>query len=124
MPSLVIAPSSTAPSLVSPPLTVFQPPPRILKRPSASTSSSAAELQTHESFLDREAKYQAARERIFGAESREGKDVLRNQRSDTLVPVTNIVRDPHGPDEDSRGFGGRRVHRVLSNSLPRAESEL
>ena len=76
MPEVILArPSTTStPGTVVPPAEALQAPSRILKRPKASTStsqssiSSAASLQ--KSLSDREAAYQAARERIFGPGSK------------------------------------------------------
>ena len=70
MPELVI--SSQSSTAVPPPPAALQPSLRILKRPSTSDSASphaaspspAAEQQR--SYAEREAQYQAARERIFG----------------------------------------------------------
>jgi len=70
MPELVISGSSTA-SVVPPPPAAFQPTLRILKRPTASSSNSAASAapqDTQKSYAEREAQYQAARERIFSKE--------------------------------------------------------
>jgi len=135
MPLLIISPSSTASSVVSPPSTVFQAPLHILKRPSASSSSFSAELQTRESLVEREAKYQAARERIFGTDAESGNDwqfgeekdtegtMLRNERSRSGTPAhaTNVVRNPRGPDEEASGFGGRRSQKVTSGISPELE---
>ncbi|KAH9937815.1 uncharacterized protein BXZ73DRAFT_100029 [Epithele typhae] len=75
MPELVIAHSSThGPSAASPPPAAFQPVLRILKRPTSGSgspvpspaSSSSGSPAPDNSYAAREARYQAARERIFG----------------------------------------------------------
>ncbi|KAG6887475.1 hypothetical protein C0992_012103, partial [Termitomyces sp. T32_za158] len=72
MPELIIAPSATSSSHVAPPPpAAFQPTMRILKRPGSDGSSKSATPppSSAESLKEREARYQAARERIFGPDS-------------------------------------------------------
>lgn len=117
MPQLVISASSTT-STVSPPPAAFQPTLRILKRPNASTTSSAtapsSDLQ--KSYAEREAQYVAARQRIFNDESARsrvtGRDIARDDNGYTGLrnaktadghavenaPPVSIIRDPRGPD--------------------------
>jgi len=117
MPQLVISASSTT-STVSPPPAAFQPTLRILKRPNASTTSSAtapsSDLQ--KSYAEREAQYVAARQRIFNDESARsrvtGRDNARDDNGYTGLrhaktadgravdnaPPVSIIRDPRGPD--------------------------
>lgn len=109
-----IQPASTSSlGTLPPPAAAFEAPLRILKRPSASESKSPSPLdgQTQVSFKEREAQYQAARERIFGDNAR-----------DKAVPISDkpktarasIIRDPIGPlsvsseGEPKRGFRTRK----------------
>ena len=66
----------------------------ILKRPTAGTSpTSPQSKETQKSLQEREASYQAARERIFGGSgSEEG-------RQTTAPAVSNVIRTPRGPPE-------------------------
>ncbi|KAI0357846.1 hypothetical protein OH77DRAFT_1421970 [Trametes cingulata] len=117
MPQVVIANSSTsAAAALSPPPAALQPTLRILKRPSASgsnstpsssgsssPSSSATNADASKSYAEREARYQAARERIFG----EAPDTTNPPRSTTsspraangpqAAPAVQIAREPRGP---------------------------
>ncbi|TFY71770.1 hypothetical protein EVG20_g1226 [Dentipellis fragilis] len=69
MPQLVLSSSSTTQPPTSLPPTIFQAPIRILKRNPNSASPSPAQsgsgTPTQESLAEREARYQAARQRIF-----------------------------------------------------------
>lgn len=136
MPELVIS-ASTATSLAAlPPPAAFQPSLRILKRPSASPSpsSSAAVDSQQKSFAEREAQYQAARDRIFGGTppsdaSNTGRPIVKSRTPPSSTspkltsqnpPISNVIRNPRGPDAVScdyptaqsrgvsRGFRGRR----------------
>lgn len=129
MPELVISRSSAGPSVVTPPVIAIQAPLRILKRPSAnSTSTSTSSSLTNASasadtFAEREAKYQVARERIFGeaqASETNNSSASPKLRSTPPPAATTVVRNPRGPSvepEDgqtngaSRGFGGKRGRR-------------
>ncbi|KAH7925337.1 hypothetical protein BV22DRAFT_1112337 [Leucogyrophana mollusca] len=140
MPELVISPSSTGQSIISPPPAAFQPAMRILKRPSPSPSAStsgAPPSSSRNTLAEREAQYQEARERIFGASKRpvgHGSDVrLKGEdgKGEPLVAVS-VVRNPIGPtDNDSsigpeknrpaKGFGSRRKDRPTA-SPPTSQS--
>ncbi|KAI1790106.1 hypothetical protein LXA43DRAFT_532584 [Ganoderma leucocontextum] len=145
MPELVIAGSSTSgAAATSPPPAAFQPSLRILKRPTASSSSSssASSLPTAGSgssnassstYAEREARYQAARDRIFGnnspspgTPSEPSQPKTQNSAPKRSPPSVQIVREPKGPSiadpeatspdgrgqgDDSRGFGSRRGKR-------------
>ncbi|OSC96499.1 hypothetical protein PYCCODRAFT_1441025 [Trametes coccinea BRFM310] len=136
MPQVVIAGSSTSnAAALSPPPAALQPVMRILKRPSASPSSSASspgsstanDPSASKSYAEREARYQAARERIFGESqpATETTDAQQpeggaNARSATNATPVRITREPKGPpprtatqkDPDLgaevRGFSSRR----------------
>jgi len=124
MPQLVISRSSTSATVVSPPPTaVIQAPMRILKRPTPTTTpsniSSTSPSPDPQTLADREAKYQEARERIFGGPSNPlGKDDLKSL-TPPPKPVSNVIRAPAGPDTDtsgsnsnvSQGFGSKRGRR-------------
>ncbi|KAI0767231.1 hypothetical protein C8Q74DRAFT_1278994 [Fomes fomentarius] len=136
MPELVISGSSTSGNAtVSPPPAAFQPVLRILKRPTASSSSvsptpsSSSDSQVS-TYAEREARYQAARERIFGdTDSSPGSPDPSNPNTNgaekTSPPSVQIAREPKGPpaqdgsispsgkgqDEDFRGFRNRRGKR-------------
>lgn len=132
MPELVISGSSTT-MIKSPPPAALQPTLRILKRPAATSSAhaSAVPSDTPKSYAEREAQYQAARERIFNdgrARSQSGgteRDGLvsdsTSAKSKSGVPSVQIVREPRGPSAQPeegqasqgnaralRGFTGRR----------------
>ncbi|KAG6825565.1 hypothetical protein H0H92_003243 [Tricholoma furcatifolium] len=139
MPELIIAPSAKSIShVVPPPAGVFQPTMRILKRPSSTTSKSATPppSSSTETLKEREARYQAARDRIFGPDSSPntpmGEEPLRNasqspppinfsgkrdRTKPSTPPATGVVRNPRGPPSGSvtmeqtipRGFGGQRA---------------
>ncbi|KAI8989636.1 hypothetical protein BD414DRAFT_484758 [Trametes punicea] len=131
MPQVVIAGSSTCHSTaLSPPPAALQPVLRILKRPSASTSTTTSmagspsprasatsspspSLDASKSYAEREARYQAARERIFG-ESPDGNKSADGSSSTTTSANNNsdgvsvqIAREPKGPP--SRPSGERRT---------------
>ncbi|CAL1709502.1 unnamed protein product [Somion occarium] len=139
MPELVVSSSSTAAS-VAPPPAAFKPALRILKRPTLSTSASSSALSDSQqkSYAEREAQYQAARQRIFGADpstksaADSTSDSDRSRRaspSSSLVSLqtqrttaATIIRNPVGPDQPmqdpsnpsqnkagaSRGFNRRK----------------
>ena len=135
MPELVMSGSSTSgSSAVSPPPAAFQPVLRILKRPTATTSSSASSVTStsssdpsSNSFADREARYQAARDRIFreSGSTSGSPNATMTGASQTSPLLVQIARDPKGPPPqdgpasasgrgqggDSRGFGHRRGKR-------------
>ncbi|KAF7799504.1 hypothetical protein EIP86_010739 [Pleurotus ostreatoroseus] len=73
MPEFVISSQGATASVLPPPPAAFQPALRILKRPaaaspaaSASAAAADAAVDQQRRFAEREAQYQAARERIFG----------------------------------------------------------
>jgi len=73
MPTLL---SSRTGSVIFPPPAVFQPTMHILKRPASSSPSpgnrmASSSSSSGETIQDREARYAAARERIFGSENPE-----------------------------------------------------
>jgi len=118
MPSLVIS-RGTSSTVVAPSLPLNQPPTmRILKRPTDSGSSSPSGSSTNlsstlgETFQEREARYQAARERIFGTSSpdltTDSGDKRKSPTGKKLTPTSSptatpppsankVVRDPRGP---------------------------
>ena len=146
MPNLVMAGSSTSSAAMSPPPAAFQPVLRILKRPTATPTSSSPNTPPSDSgtsnpnsYAAREARYQAARERIFGDSSSpsESSDKLSttNGTGSKKAPVpVQIAREPKGPPTaqsgstspggrgqagDARGFGARRgKRRGLASGRP------
>jgi len=69
-------------SAIFPPPAVFQPTMYILKRPTSSLPSPGnqmASLSSGETLQDREARYAAARERIFGSENPEKSKHLQSR---------------------------------------------
>ena len=116
MPELVSASSRTGstPNVV-PPASAFQSPVRILKRslvpPQKHTNASPSVSATAETFAERSARYDAARERIFadtaeekvgGGESGAASLVIRNPKGPAHNP------GPKGRDrEGSHGFAER-----------------
>jgi len=131
MPDLIISRGTSSTSVALPSLPLNQPPPmRILKRPSASSSSTASTNSgsvAGETLKEREARYHAARERIFGVspdeepaqESDEKKKPTRKVVSPPLssLPAASVklVREPRGPDanvgsdSNTKGFGERKA---------------
>ena len=135
MPSLIISRGTSSTSVALPSLPLNQPPQmRILKRPSpslspvASTNSGSAAGET---LKEREARYHAARERIFGASPNEependDKKLTRKVVSPPLSAASvKLVREPRGPDGsnfDTKGFGERKAKRPPAISPPTANS--
>jgi SUZ domain len=115
MPDVVLTSSSTGPiSSVVPPASAFQSPIRILKRSATSTQNSANDDASAsaitETFAERSARYNAARERIFAGTTEGSVD----SGDGIPVPVSAIIRNPKGPEyaqgkdrEGSQGFGVR-----------------
>jgi hypothetical protein len=110
---------------------------RILKRPSPSLSPAASTNSgsaAGETLKEREARYHAARERIFGASSNEeqendDKKSIRRVVSPPLSPLppatVKLVREPRGPDGskfDTKGFGERKAQRPPAISPATANS--
>jgi hypothetical protein len=116
MPQVVVTSSraGTAIPSVVPPASAFQPPIRILKRSVASTQNcpnddSSTFASTETSLAERAARYDAARERIFGGTTEASAEGSREG-----VPVSVVIRNPKGPEhvqgldkEGSQGFGVR-----------------
>lgn len=139
MPELVIS-SSTASTVAPPPVTAFQTPMRILKRPSASpnsnANSSASQGASGQTLAEREARYQAARERIFGGD--DGSGILSdngNEKSkrggsvpgpSSQAQTGNVLRQPLGPEADSSkatdvGQAPKGFKRRSINETPRSQ---
>ncbi len=106
-------------------LPLNQPPAvHILKRPSPSSSTSPTNLHTtaEETLQDREARYEAARERIFGSftQSENQKNISGENKEDnkptpTPSTISNPLRELRGPtnfagnsDVANKGFGDRK----------------
>ncbi|TFY53041.1 hypothetical protein EVJ58_g9669 [Rhodofomes roseus] len=134
MPELVMVGSGTS-TVLPPPPAAFQPTLKILKRPTAGASSSAPAAQSavdaQKSYAEREAQYQAARQRIFSDSPRQGgadglsidaeRGATVKSRSPPPADTTSVrvLRAPRGPPVDpsassatnakpSRGFAGKR----------------
>ncbi|KAF9078550.1 hypothetical protein BDP27DRAFT_1309747 [Rhodocollybia butyracea] len=92
MPAFIVSSSSS--SVASPPpAAAFQPALKILKRPTTNENAkSPSPSMSQESLEDREARYEAARKRIFGEET--------NAASKKDSP---IIRNPRGPDDVALG---------------------
>ncbi|KAL0945991.1 hypothetical protein HGRIS_012269 [Hohenbuehelia grisea] len=114
-------------AVIAPPPAAFQAPMRILKRPTSAAPSARSDSSSRnaESLQEREARYHAARERIFGLGEAEGgsaaESTLALSRQDnrtnkpgshTSKPSVPVVRAPLGPSEgidgqQNHGFSGR-----------------
>jgi len=129
MPSLIIS-RGTSTSVTLPSLPLNQTPPmRILQRPSPSLSSTVptnSGSAAGETLREREARYHAARERIFGAspnEEQENDETNKLDRSsESPLPATSVklVREPRGPDGsnfDAKGFSERRTSRPPATTI-------
>ncbi|KAF9781267.1 hypothetical protein BJ322DRAFT_1080099 [Thelephora terrestris] len=122
MPQLMISRPSISTTVISPPpSTVIQAPMKILKRPTptstpSNTSSTSPSLD-NKTLAEREARYQEARERIFGGPSKASGQDDPKTRTPPPKPVSNITRNPAGPQTDgsnsnvSQGFGNKRSRR-------------
>ncbi|KAJ8587135.1 hypothetical protein M405DRAFT_853054 [Rhizopogon salebrosus TDB-379] len=114
MPELIISPSSTGMSFAPPPPAAYQPTVRILKRPSpsqsASNSTASLASQTRNTLAEREAQYQEARDRIFGATNEGCGDDLDGGRR---------VRSP----KDTGGKGADAGFAVLRTPLGPSDAE-
>ena len=137
MPSLIISRGTSSTSVTLPSLPLNQPPQmRILKRPSPSLSPAASTNSgsaAGETLKEREARYHAARERIFGVsnEEQENDDKKKPIRKVVSPPlpsppaIVKLVREPRGPDGsnfDTKGFGERKAQRPPSISPATANS--
>lgn len=122
MPEVLVKSSST---VIAPPASAFQPQLRILKRPSATppASNTPSQVGTRDSVQEREARYNAARERIFGTNEQgqepEGstnaslsslqshgaplRDTARHMdpTPSSTPPRTSVTRNPRGPADAS-----------------------
>ncbi|PFH51171.1 hypothetical protein AMATHDRAFT_3302 [Amanita thiersii Skay4041] len=147
MPTVVVSSSSSAHQ--PPPPAAFQPALRILKRPSPSSTPltpNASGDTPSTTLKEREARYQAARDRIFGIDSGTESGVAGSTNiiatgspntspiaspplSDTgassplSTPTARILREPRGPSESSiteghshKGFVHRRKESKLASS--------
>ncbi|KAG5335579.1 hypothetical protein C0989_000968 [Termitomyces sp. Mn162] len=149
MPELIVAPSTTSSNhVVPPPLGAFQPTMRILKRPESGTNNKpATPPPSAESLKEREARYQAARERIFGSDSEAvtpySKEATGNsssrpmdfkdRREWTQGPTSSatVIRNPRGPSMEGtnseetppRGFNGQRTKLSLSGRSTQTTTE-
>ena len=138
MPSLIISRGTSSTSVALPSLPLNQPPQmRILKRPSPSmspTASTNSGSAAGETLKEREARYHAARERIFGtspSEEQENEDKKKLTRKVVSPPLSanpvasvKLVREPRGPDGsnfDTKGFGERKAQRPPAIASPTAK---
>lgn len=117
MPEIQLSTTSSSTSVPLPPPAAFEAPLRILKRPSSNSKSPSPStgVQIQKTFKEREAQYQAARERIFGEEtSGKDKDSSGSGKPKTALDSakSSIIRDPLGPtsitDGTKHGFHARR----------------
>ncbi|KAJ7441995.1 hypothetical protein FB451DRAFT_1414353 [Mycena latifolia] len=105
MPALIVSGVSAMP-----PLAAFRPAMRILKRPPAPAPAAALPVVPGEMLKDREARYQEARERIFGKEAErgggkdgakegtgEGADRDRDRDKEKEKKSAGVARNPRGP---------------------------
>jgi hypothetical protein len=111
----------------------FNQPPavHILKRPSPSSSTSPTNLHTtaEETLQDREARYEVARERIFGSftQSENQENISGSKKEDgfdnkpTPASSSKLLRELRGPTSFAgnahKGFGERKFKRSL-NTCP------
>jgi hypothetical protein len=111
MPELMLTSSrSGSTTNVVPPASAFQSPVRILKRslvPSQKyTNASPSASSTTETFAERSARYNAARERIF-AGTNEGKVTVDSGEGGAASPVLRNPKGPgHSPEPTGRGGEG------------------
>ena len=114
MPSLIVS------GAAAPPAAALQPKMRILKRP---TNTGPVGLPppavAGETLKEREARYQAARERIFGAEG-DGTASPGEKRSGQTTPVAvGVVRNPRGPAPEAQNpASGSKGFRARSGNPP------
>jgi SUZ domain len=100
---------------------------RILKRPSPPSSSTApanSGSAAGETLKEREARYHAARERIFGA-SPNGEQANDDKKKVVAAASVRLVREPRGPDGsklDTKGFGERKATRPATTMSPPASA--
>ncbi|KAL1741980.1 hypothetical protein HDZ31DRAFT_66401 [Schizophyllum fasciatum] len=109
MPAIIPSASATHP-MTSPPPAAFQPALKILKRPSnAGPSASPPPLVNQQSFQEREARYLAARERIFGSgsSSTDGSTSSLSQKKEEGIKPARQPKGPEDSDQREKGFKGR-----------------
>ncbi|KAL0579181.1 hypothetical protein V5O48_002803 [Marasmius crinis-equi] len=103
-PMPLFSPSSSRSTTSPPPPAAFQPALKILKRPTnavTNTESRTPSPASSETLKEREARYQEARNRIFGEGSASSTDIEAKK-------PTGIARNPHGPDSPANvGEGGQ-----------------
>jgi hypothetical protein len=134
MPEILRSATASTSTATPPPTTAFQPSLRILKRPSPSVtlSPSSPSPQQLETLAQKEARYQAARERIFGDEavqddgnsngSTSKKSPQSSKGSSSTVKADSVIvsRHPTGPGSTDgsspRGFGNRKQGKGRPNA--------
>jgi hypothetical protein len=127
MPSLIV--SNTSNTAVAPPAAAFQPKMRILKRPvNPGPAAPAPPVAAGETLKEREARYQAARERIFGGEGDVTSSPGDKKGGQTSPAGVGVVRNPRGPASDaqdtpSKGFATRSGNPPPS-SIPLRDSDV
>ncbi|KAJ7323811.1 hypothetical protein DFH08DRAFT_886968 [Mycena albidolilacea] len=129
MPSLIISGSSTTSSAAAPPPpAAFQPAMRILKRPSnAGPAAAPPPVAAGETLKEREARYQAARERIFGSDSDGGASSPGDKKD---KKAGGVVRNPRGPaapldaETPPKGFTVRRSGNPPPSPNPQRGSDV
>ncbi|KAJ7210901.1 hypothetical protein GGX14DRAFT_625143 [Mycena pura] len=110
MPALVVSGSAA----VAPPAAAFQPKLRILKRPpSAAPTPAPSPPLPGETLKEREARYKAARDRIFGQENDGAAGA--GDKKDGQQPAQGVLRNPRGPapegpDALPKGFTARSAN--------------
>ncbi|TEB32616.1 hypothetical protein FA13DRAFT_1731103 [Coprinellus micaceus] len=117
MPDVVLVRNTAAPlpSAHIPPQGVFDqlPKMKILKRPTQSSPSpvpsSASAESAQDSLKEREARYKAARERIFGSESPSNStpNVTSPESPNLPQQQVKVAREPRGPSNSSNAFAAR-----------------
>ncbi|KAJ7613644.1 hypothetical protein DFH06DRAFT_144627 [Mycena polygramma] len=128
MPSLIVSNSSH--TSAAPPAAAFQPKMRILKRPTNPGPVAAPpSAPAGESLKEREARYQAARDRIFGTEGDRASSPGDKKGGGEASPAgVGVVRNPKGPaseaqDTPPKGFGARRSGNPPPSPNPLRDSE-
>ncbi|KAF7324745.1 SUZ domain-containing protein [Mycena kentingensis (nom. inval.)] len=126
MPTVVLARSSVSVAAPIAPA-AFQPQLRILKRPTSASPAPAVVPTTPagETLKEREARYQAARERIFGPEDPSaGKE--KEKKGSGGRKSSGIARNPRGPadgtDTPQKGFSAPRT-RITPTSSSKLASQ-
>ncbi|EIN14458.1 hypothetical protein PUNSTDRAFT_140747 [Punctularia strigosozonata HHB-11173 SS5] len=128
MPQLIITNTSTSAASLPPPAAAIQPAMRILKRsPTATPQPTPLPNSTsHKTLAEREAQYQAARQRIFANSHAEPIAPSISKLAEGKVASTPmILRDPRGPefgDGKLEGFSKRTITKPDSNTHTRGQS--